>query len=411
MAGLDIKTKQLEVRSKLGYCPQHDALLDLLTVKEHLELFARVKGVPEKDLARFVSSVIEEMDLVKFKNKLASKLSGGNKRKLSVGIATIGRPPLVFLDEPSTGMDPMARRFMWDVIRRISTQDSKCSIILTTHSMEECEALCGRVGIMVDGRLRCLGSVQHLKSRFGKGYQFEVKLVAESAESVEALVASSGLEARISAQTVGAACATLGDASLAAHIAPNDPVGQPIFSALLASHGPGSIPASDLVRWVQGEKRVKALAAWIGGLFSDAALIERHDRNLRYTMGASGAADVALGSVFDKVEAAKAELGIDDYSISQTSLEQIFNGFASQQETDNPSAAAAASAAAAPAPLLPAAQPQVANVAVPEGLAAGDKFQCEVGGVLVELAVPEGESATACSVPCPGDPLLTAGLG
>ena len=93
----------------------------------------------------------------------------------------------------------------------------------------------------------------------------------------------------ISAQTVGAACATLGDASLAAHIAPNDPVGQPIFSALLASHGPGSIPASDLVRWVQGEKRVKALAAWIGGLFSDAALIERHDRNLRYTMGASGA--------------------------------------------------------------------------------------------------------------------------
>jgi len=120
------------VRSKLGYCPQHDALLDLLTVKEHLELFARVKGVPEKDLARFVSSVIEEMDLVKFKNKLASKLSGGNKRKLSVGIATIGRPPLVFLDEPSTGMDPMARRFMWDVIRRISTQDSKCSIILTT---------------------------------------------------------------------------------------------------------------------------------------------------------------------------------------------------------------------------------------------------------------------------------------
>ena len=267
--------------------------------------------------------------------------------------------------------------------------------------MEECEALCGRVGIMVDGRLRCLGSVQHLKSRFGKGYQFEVKLVAESAESVEALVASSGLEARISAQTVGAACATLGDASLAAHIAPIDPVGQPIFSALLASHGPGSIPASDLVRWVQGEKRVKALAAWIGGLFSDASLIERHDRNLRYTMGASGAVDVALGSVFDKVEAAKAELGIDDYSISQTSLEQIFNGFASQQEVDNqgPAASAAAAAPTTPLPAVAgeAAQNQIANVTVPEGLVAGDKFQCEVGGVLVELAVPEGECATACS--------------
>ena len=88
-----------------------------------------------------------------------------------VGIATIGRPPLVFLDEPSTGMDPVARRFMWDVIDRISKKDKDCTVVLTTHSMEECEALCTRVGIMVGGRLRCLGSTQHLKSRFGEGLQ------------------------------------------------------------------------------------------------------------------------------------------------------------------------------------------------------------------------------------------------
>lgn len=125
----------MEVRSKLGYCPQHDALLDLLTVREHLELFGRIKGVPEKDLNRFVVSVIDEMDLTNFENKLAGRLSGGNKRKLSVGIATIGRPPIVFLDEPSTGMDPVARRFMWDVIAKISSQDSQCAVVLTTHSV------------------------------------------------------------------------------------------------------------------------------------------------------------------------------------------------------------------------------------------------------------------------------------
>ena len=82
-------------------------------------------------------------------------------------------------------MDPVARRFMWDVIARISSQEAQCSVILTTHSMEECEALCGRVGIMVGGRLRCLGSVQHLKSRYGAGYMFEVKLAIEAATATD----------------------------------------------------------------------------------------------------------------------------------------------------------------------------------------------------------------------------------
>lgn len=99
------------------------------------------------------------MDLLRFENILSSKLSGGNKRKLSVSIAMIGNPPIVFLDEPSTGMDPEARRFMWDVISRISTERKRSSIILTTHSMEEAEALSTKIGIMVDGELKCLGSI------------------------------------------------------------------------------------------------------------------------------------------------------------------------------------------------------------------------------------------------------------
>jgi len=99
------------------------------------------------------------MDLLRFANVCAGKLSGGNKRKLSVSIAMIGNPPIVFLDEPSTGMDPEARRFMWDVISRISTERKRSSIILTTHSMEEAEALSTKMGIMVEGELKCLGSV------------------------------------------------------------------------------------------------------------------------------------------------------------------------------------------------------------------------------------------------------------
>jgi ATP-binding cassette subfamily A (ABC1) protein 1 len=133
LAGYDIITEQPEVRRLLGYCPQFDALLDLLTVREHLELYARIKGVPEKEVTSVVETKLTEMDLRQFANKKAGTLSGGNKRKLSVAIALIGDPPIVFLDEPSTGMDPVARRFMWSVISRVATERKQCSIILTTH--------------------------------------------------------------------------------------------------------------------------------------------------------------------------------------------------------------------------------------------------------------------------------------
>ncbi|CAM9893019.1 unnamed protein product, partial [Hapterophycus canaliculatus] len=104
----------------------------------------------------------------------AGTLSGGNKRKLSLAVALIGGPPVLLLDEPSSGMDPGARRSMWEVISSLSASRS---VILTTHSMEECEAVCGRLGIMVGGRLRCIGTPQHLKGRFGGGYSVEVRVL------------------------------------------------------------------------------------------------------------------------------------------------------------------------------------------------------------------------------------------
>jgi ATP-binding cassette subfamily A (ABC1) protein 3 len=94
-----------------------------------------------------VHKKLKEMDLERFKNIEAGQLSGGNKRKLSVAIAMIGNPPIVFLDEPSTGMDPEARRFMWNVISRIATQRKQSTVILTTHSMEEAEALSTKIAI------------------------------------------------------------------------------------------------------------------------------------------------------------------------------------------------------------------------------------------------------------------------
>ena len=172
LGGFDVVQNPYDVRKLIGYCPQFDALQEYLTGREHLYLYARIKCVPEESLAAFVENMVVKLGLSEYADKPAGTYSGGNKRKLSVGIALIGNPPIVFLDEPSTGMDPQARRFMWQLI---SSTMANRSVILTTHSMEECEALCDRIGIMTNGRLQCLGTSQHLKSKFGRGYQVTIK--------------------------------------------------------------------------------------------------------------------------------------------------------------------------------------------------------------------------------------------
>merc|ERR1711871_451746 len=114
---------------------------------------------------------MNDLSLGEFKNKRAGSLSGGNKRKLCVAIALIGEPLVVFLDEPSAGMDPVAKRHMWDLISAMPA-----TVIITTHLMEEASALCDRITIMVDGKLRCLGTEQELKMQHGDGHELLLKL-------------------------------------------------------------------------------------------------------------------------------------------------------------------------------------------------------------------------------------------
>jgi len=168
---------QTATRRFVGYCPQFDALFPLLTGREHLNFYGRIKGLYGTELENQVNMLLKVLSLTKYQDRRAGTYSGGNRRKLSVAVAMIGNPPIVFLDEPSTGMDPMARRSMWDFIRQ--TMRGRC-VILTTHSMEECEALCHKLCIMTHGQLRCLGTPQHLKSKFGHGYQLDMEVEKEA---------------------------------------------------------------------------------------------------------------------------------------------------------------------------------------------------------------------------------------
>ncbi|KAM4578194.1 ATP-binding cassette sub-family A member 2 isoform 1-T1 [Fundulus diaphanus] len=255
ISGNSILKDLLRVQQSIGYCPQFDALFDDLTAREHLQLYTRLRGIPWKDQGRVVQWALEKLELSKYADKPAGTYSGGNKRKLSTAIALIGYPSLIFLDEPTTGMDPKARRFLWNLILDIIKTGR--SVVLTSHSMEECEALCTRLGIMVNGRFKCLGSIQHLKNRFGDGYMITVRTKSSS--------------------------------------------------------------------------NVKEVVRFFNRNFPEAVLKERHHTKVQYQLKSER---LSLAQVFSKMEQVVEVLGIEDYSVSQTTLDNVFVNFAKKQ-SDN----------------------------------------------------------------------------
>uniref|UniRef100_A0A671S349 P-type phospholipid transporter n=1 Tax=Sinocyclocheilus anshuiensis TaxID=1608454 RepID=A0A671S349_9TELE len=259
VAGYSILTNILDVHQNMGYCPQFDAIDELLTGREHLYLYARLRGIPESEISRVAEWGIQKLGLSEYAGNCAGTYSGGNKRKLSTAIAMIGCPPLVLLDEPTTGMDPHSRRFLWTAILSI-IRDGR-AVVLTSHSMEECEALCTRLAIMVNGTFKCLGTIQHLKYKFGGGYVVTMKIKAEKA-------------------------------------------GMP----------PDLIPAESFME-----------SSFPGCLYQ-----EKHYNTLQYEIAAA-----SLARVFQLVLTNKERLNIEDYSVSQTTLDQVFVSFAKQQSGED----------------------------------------------------------------------------
>lgn len=160
------------IRAFMGVCPQFDILWDKLTGREHLRLFADIKGIPSTHKKKQVESLLEQVKLLEAGDVVAGAYSGGMRRRLSVAVALIGDPKIVFLDEPTTGMDPISRRHVWDLIDKAKRDRV---IVLTTHSMEEADMLGDRIGIMARGQLRCLGNGLRLKAVFGSGYRMSVR--------------------------------------------------------------------------------------------------------------------------------------------------------------------------------------------------------------------------------------------
>ena len=166
--GSDIKYQMEQIRTSLGFCPQHDILYDDLTVAEHIDLIASIKGYNKQQIKEEILKISELVGLEKDLEKKSKQLSGGMKRRLSVAMAVTGGSKIIILDEPTSGLDPFNRRGLWELIRKFKKDRS---IILTTHFMEEADALSDRIAIMNHGQVKCAGSPIFLKNVYGSGYR------------------------------------------------------------------------------------------------------------------------------------------------------------------------------------------------------------------------------------------------
>ncbi|KAF0040246.1 hypothetical protein F2P81_008481 [Scophthalmus maximus] len=225
LAGKSILREIDEVHQNMGYCPQFDAINELLTGREHLELYAVLRGIPEGEVCDVAEWGIRKLGLVKYADKAAGSYSGGNMRKLSTAMSLIGAPPVVFLDEPTTGMDPRARRALWNCIHSIIKEGR--SVVLTSH-------------------------------RFGDGYTIILRV---------------------------------------------------------AGPDPDLLP---VMKFIESE-------------LSGSTLKEKHRNMLQYQLPSSL---TSLAHIFSILAKNKDTLRIEDYSVTQTTLDQVFVNFAKDQSDD-----------------------------------------------------------------------------
>ncbi|KAM7334522.1 hypothetical protein ACRRTK_007842 [Alexandromys fortis] len=243
---------------KFGYCPQENVLWPVLTVKEHLEVYATVQGLRKEDAAIAISRLVNAFNLHGQLNVLVRKLAAGATRKLCFVLSILVNSPVLILDEPSTGLDVPGKQQIRQAVRA-AAKDNEAGILVTTHDLAEAEALCDRVAIMVSGRLRCIGSIQHLKRKFGKDYILELKV--------------------------------------------NEP------SQVASVHG-------EILK-----------------LFPQAARQESYLSLLTYKLPIT---DVyPLSQAFYKLEAVKRSFNLEEYSLSQCTLDKVFVELSKEQELEN----------------------------------------------------------------------------
>ena len=185
IAGFDLARQAAEVRRVIGYVPQALSADGELTGYENLLVFAQLYDVPRAERRARIAEALAFMDLADAADKLVKSYSGGMIRRLEIAQSTLHRPKVLFLDEPTVGLDPLARHAVWNELEQLRER-SGSTILVTTHYMDEAERLCDRVAILNRGRLAALGSPQELRARLGEGSTLDDVFERFTGEALEA---------------------------------------------------------------------------------------------------------------------------------------------------------------------------------------------------------------------------------
>lgn len=279
VTGIPVTQERTNARSRLGVCPQFDAM-DKMTVEEILSFYARLRGIKSKGIKLHVDKLIEAVGVGQFRTRMANKLSGGNKRKLSLAVALIGNPRVLLLDEPSSGMDAFAKRIMWKTLASVAQGRS---IVLTTHSMEEADALANRAGILAKKMLAC-GTTEDLRGKHGNGYHVHIVCKSAPATTTEEMNAITTWMKKV-------------------------------------------LPGAQVEdRLYQGQ--IKMSIPTVSGSFSYGDISEKRNHSPQESYSTNNTDDTQnthnLSEIFDLLEKSKSSMGIDSYSVSHTSLEEVF---------------------------------------------------------------------------------------
>uniref|UniRef100_A0A8C8E3S8 ABC transporter domain-containing protein n=1 Tax=Oryzias sinensis TaxID=183150 RepID=A0A8C8E3S8_9TELE len=273
--GHDIRTDMDSIRKYLGMCPQHNVLFDELTVEEHIYFYGRLKGLNPSELQTEMDQMIKDVGLLHKRKDLVKNLSGGMQRKLSVAIAFVGGSKIVILDEPTAGVDPFARRGIWDLLLKYKKGRT---IILSTHHMDEADILGDRIAIISHGKMRCCGSSIFLKKSFGSGYY--LTLVRSGTE----VMTASGL----------------------CFLSKN-------FCVLEKTFHSGFVWA-DLNHVTQFVRRH----------VPEAVFLESIGKEITFILPYARARDGTFATLFQELDQVMDKLGLTSYGVSDTTLEEIF---------------------------------------------------------------------------------------
>ena len=324
----DISGHFNELNELFGYCPQFDAIFELLSVYENLEFYASIKGIKKSSIQSLVNAMIKEMALDEFTNKIAGRLSGGNKRKLAVAISMLCNPPIILLDEPSTGMDPEARRFMWSVIHKMSTKGRKSSVIMTTHSMDEAETLCKRMAIMVNGEFVCMGKANQIKDKYGYGYEADVRIKPMNESQKKEIYDKFNIDKNllVTFENINSILDKMGKNNFSDELKEGR-LGERIKREIELN---GNVHISSLLNWIFFVENALKFIIKGKNYFDEIIVSEHIENNFLFKMKKEHS-NKSIGFFFGLFEEGKESCFVTEYSIQKTSLEQIFNKFAASQ--------------------------------------------------------------------------------